>query len=81
MLDKKGGEAVKDEYSFKGGRRGALVSPKGKERIAVRLDSDVLDGFRELADREGRGGYQALINEVLRAHLLLKKKNQTAPNP
>ncbi len=40
---------------------------KGKERITIRLDADVLDWFR--AQVRGGGNYQTLINDVLRAHI------------
>jgi uncharacterized protein (DUF4415 family) len=39
---------------------------RGKTRITVLIDDDVLAAFRARAEREGRG-YQALINAVLRA--------------
>jgi len=59
---------MKKEYDFRGGRRGAVIPSKGKTRITIYLDDDVLDAFRDLADRSGRG-YQTLINEALRTHL------------
>jgi hypothetical protein len=40
-----------------------------KERITIRLDSDVLDWFRAQAEAKGGGSYQAMINDVLRGHL------------
>lgn len=63
---------MKHEYSFKGGRRGTPMPSDGKERITIRLDKDVLEKFRERADREGRGGYQTLINEALRSYIMEK---------
>jgi uncharacterized protein (DUF4415 family) len=38
---------------------------KGKERIAIRLDADVLDWYH--AQVKGGGNYQTLISDVLRA--------------
>jgi uncharacterized protein (DUF4415 family) len=59
---------MKKEYSFKTGKRGQVVSQKGKQRITMYLDTDVLDEFRARADSAGYG-YQTMINEVLRKYL------------
>ena len=59
---------MKKEYDFSGGKRGPVVRQKGKTRITIYLDDDVLEAFRELADRSGRG-YQTMINQALREHL------------
>jgi len=40
---------------------------EGKERITIRLDSDILAWFREQV--RGGGNYQTLINEALRLHI------------
>ena len=39
---------------------------KGKTRITIMLDNDVLDRFRQKAEYEGLG-YQTLINQTLRS--------------
>ena len=58
---------MKDEYDFSGGKRGAVLPiPKGKTRITIRLDDDVLDWFRQQVDEAGGGNYQSLINQALR---------------
>jgi len=60
---------VKREYDFSKARRGRVVPlPKGKTRITIRLDTDVLDWFRKRVDDAG-GNYQTLINQALRRHL------------
>jgi len=41
---------------------------KGKSRITILIDDDVLAAFRARAEREGKG-YQTLINEALRTAL------------
>jgi len=41
--------------------------PPGKERITIRLDTDILDYFRDLVERAGGGNYQTLINNALRS--------------
>ena len=61
---------MKREYDFSKARRGAVVSvPKGKTRITIRLDDEILAWFREQVERAGGGSYQTLINEVLRQHM------------
>jgi uncharacterized protein (DUF4415 family) len=40
--------------------------PAGKTRVTIRLDSDVLDWFRDEVDKAGGGNYQSLINLALR---------------
>lgn len=42
-----------------------LVFPVTKEKVSLRLDSDILDHFRQ----QGRG-YQTMINAVLRAYVM-----------
>ena len=61
---------MKTEYDFKKGKRGAVVPiPKGKTRITIRIDDEVLIWFREQVNRAGGGNYQSLINEALRGHI------------
>lgn len=67
---------MKDHYDFSKGKRGALLPTPGKERITIRLDSDILDYFRDQVDRAGGGNYQTAINAVLREYL---EGKQNAP--
>ena len=61
---------MKREYDFRKAKRGAVVSvPKGKTRITIRLDDEILAWFREQVERAGGGSYQTVINEVLRQHI------------
>ena len=59
---------MKKEYDFKKATRGAVVPQKGKTRISIYIDNDVLEEFRNRADESGKG-YQTMMNEALRAHL------------
>ena len=59
---------MKKEYDFSKGKRGAVVPQKGKTRITIYIDNDVLKEFRKRADAAGYG-YQTMINEILRQHL------------
>ncbi len=61
---------MKKEYDFRKGKRGPVVSvPKGKTRITIRLDDDVLAWFRRQVGKAGGGNYQTLINDALRQHI------------
>lgn len=58
---------MKKEYDFSKGKRGPVVPvPKGKTRITIRIDDDVLDWFRAQVHAAGGGSYQTLINNALR---------------
>ena len=61
---------MKTEYDFSKGTRGSVVpSEKGKTRVTIRLDDDVLEWFKAKVDEQGGGNYQTMINLVLRAHI------------
>lgn len=61
---------MKKEYNFTKGKRGAVVPmPKGKTRITIRIDDEILDWFRGEVDAAGGGNYQTLINNALREHI------------
>jgi uncharacterized protein (DUF4415 family) len=68
---------MRKEYDFTGAKRAQDVPhlaklqaeiAKGKSRITILIDDDVLAAFRARAEREGKG-YQTLINEALRTAL------------
>ena len=42
---------------------------RGKTRITIRIDDDVLDWFRARVHKEGGGNYQTLINSALQEHI------------
>ena len=59
---------MRKEYDFSTARRGAIVSSrKGKTRITIRLDDDILAWFKARVHQSGGGNYQTLINDALRA--------------
>lgn len=61
---------MKHEYDFSKAKRGPVFRvPKGKTRITIRLDDDVLAWFRKQVDEAGGGNYQTLINAALRSHI------------
>jgi hypothetical protein len=59
---------MRSEYDFSKAKRGAVISNRGKERITIFLDKEVISEFRERAEKKGRG-YQTMINEALREYL------------
>ena len=59
---------MKKEYDFSKGERGPVIKSRGKTRITIHLDNDVIDTFRLKAEETGRG-YQTLINDALTQHL------------
>ena len=59
---------MKNEYNFSKGKRGAILSSKGKTRITIYLDDHILETFRARAEVAGTG-YQTLINAALNDYL------------
>jgi uncharacterized protein (DUF4415 family) len=65
---------MKQSYDFSAGKRGRIApkepEPRGKTRITIRLDEDLVDHFLKEAEASGGAtGYQTLINEALRQHV------------
>ena len=66
---------MKKEYNFSKGKRGAVVpAPKGKTRITIRIDDDILNWFHGEVDAAGGGNYQTLINDALREHITRQRE-------
>jgi uncharacterized protein (DUF4415 family) len=63
---KKPSKTTGKSYDFSGAKRGAVLPHAGKTRITMWIDSDVLNAFREEAERECRG-YQTAMNDALRS--------------
>ena len=59
---------MRKEYDFSKGKRGAVIKTRGKTRITIHLDDDVIEAFRVKAEKVGQG-YQTLINDALRQYL------------
>lgn len=65
---------MKQGYDFSQGKRRRITppqpQPRGKTRITIRLDEDLVDHFLKEADASGGATrYQTLINEALRQHV------------
>ena len=68
---------MRKEYDFSKGKRGPVVTEKGKTRITIFLDDEIIRRFRALAQRTGKG-YQTLINQVLKQQLAIEEPHLTA---
>ena len=67
-------ELMKQQYDFSHGKRGRVAppapEPRGKTRITIRLDDDVVEqSLKEAEASGGKVGYQTLINDALRRHI------------
>ena len=61
---------MRKQYDFSKGKRGAVVAvPKGKSRVTIRLDDEIVDWFKSRVEEAGGGNYQSLINAALRDHI------------
>jgi len=61
---------MKREYDFSRAKRGPVLrAPRGKTRITIRIDDEILDWFRHQVDAAGGGNYQTLINLALRKYI------------
>jgi uncharacterized protein (DUF4415 family) len=63
------------QYDFARGKRGPVLSvTKGKTRITIRLDEDIVEWFRHQVDAAGGGNYQSLMNQALRDYIRRAKE-------
>jgi uncharacterized protein (DUF4415 family) len=63
-----------EEYDFSQAKQGPVIPHRpGKTRITIRIDTDVLDWFREQVHKQGGGNYQTMINEALRTYAFLRR--------
>ena len=61
---------MRNEYDFSKAKRGpVLKGARGKTRITIRVDDDILDWFRGQVHDAGGGSYQAMMNDALRAFM------------
>jgi uncharacterized protein (DUF4415 family) len=60
---------MRKEYDFSKAKRGPAVRiAKGKTRIVIRLDDNLIAWFKRQVHKAGGGNYQSLINAALRDH-------------
>lgn len=61
---------MKQEYDFSRAKRGSIAPPaKGKTRITIRIDDNILEWFRRRVHAQRGGNYQTLINLALKEHI------------
>jgi uncharacterized protein (DUF4415 family) len=65
---------MKGDYDFSKGKRGRVIPEqqpeRGKVKITIRLDEDIVERFFQIAEQSGGSvGYQTLINSALREYL------------
>lgn len=66
---------MKNEYDFSKAERGAVVSlPRGKTRITIRLDDDVIEWFKTRAHEMDGANYQTLVNAALREFIAAQRE-------
>jgi uncharacterized protein (DUF4415 family) len=68
---------MKAEYDFSKGRRGQAVPTKGKTRITIYIDDQIVAAFKAESAQTGIG-YQTLMNEALARYLGTAEKPITA---
>lgn len=71
---------MRKEYDFSKGKRGPVLASKGKTRITIMLDDDVIEYFRARAEAQGTG-YQTMINSALRAAIESSKRKPADERP
>ena len=70
VADYMGENEMLEEYDFSQAKRGPVVPPApNKTRITIRIDTDILNWFREQVNASGGGSYQTLINQALREYI------------
>lgn len=75
---------MRKEYDFSKAKRASEVphlkklqeEAKGKTRITIMIDNDVLESFRHQAEESGMG-YQTLINQTLRSSIGERPLNES----
>jgi uncharacterized protein (DUF4415 family) len=61
---------MKRNYDFSKAKRGPVIrTPRGKTRITIRIDADVLEWFRKQVHAAGGGNYQTMMNRALREYM------------
>lgn len=61
---------MKKNYDFSKAKRGPVIrTPRGKTRITIRIDDDVLEWFRKQVHEAGGGNYQTMMNRALREYM------------
>jgi uncharacterized protein (DUF4415 family) len=58
------------DYDMSMSRRGPVVPPaRPQTQITFRIDTDILEWFRNKVTQQGGGNYQAMMNQALREYI------------
>ena len=70
-MSNKDDKFLEKEFDFSKATKGPIVSGSSvKLPVSIRLDGDVIDYFKDLADKTGgKAKYQTLINEALKEYI------------
>lgn len=69
---------MRREYDFSQGKRGPVAAAaKGKTRVTIRLDDEVLEWFKAQVHAAGGGNYQTAINAALREYMSRESLEET----
>jgi hypothetical protein len=60
---------MRKEYDFSEAKLVAPPIDRGKTRITIRIDTKILNWFRQRVHEAGGGNYQTMINETLRSYI------------
>jgi hypothetical protein len=61
---------MRKEFDFSKGKRGPIIPPDPrKTRITIRIDTKILNWFRERVHEAGGGNYQTMINDALKNYI------------
>lgn len=61
---------MRKEYDFSKAKRGPIVPPdRRKTRITIRIDTKILNWFRQRVHEAGGGNYQTMINDALKSYI------------
>ncbi len=67
---------MKSKYDFSQGKRGAIDPlPKGKTRVTLALDDEILEWFRTQVHAADGGNYRTLMNHALREYVTAHKQD------
>jgi Arc/MetJ family transcription regulator len=70
---------MRKEYDFSNARRGPVVrAPRGKKRITIRLDDELVEWFKRQGHAAGGGNYQTPIKEALRTFVADQRRPMEA---
>ena len=71
---------TRPKLDFSKAKRGTFLSTENKSRITIRLDTDVLEWYKNQVTGTNGGSYQRLINQALRKEMESMESPNEASN-